>query len=130
MDHHKYQGVEGVDTDLPTDLEARLFSTRLGKFFFATFQVVFYAIRPMVVKVQPLTAYHLLNVVYILLWDLMMISCWGWGSIIYLLVSTLIAGSGLHPCAAHFIAEHYVFTGDWETYSYYGWLNFFCFNVG
>lgn len=39
MDHHKYQGVEGVDTDLPTEYEAKLFATTLGKAFFATFQL-------------------------------------------------------------------------------------------
>jgi len=58
------------------------------------------------------------------------------GPIWYLLASTLCAGS-IHPCAAHFIAEHYVFSkaGDKEnapveTYSYYGPLNSLCFNVG
>uniref|UniRef100_A0A7S3NLF9 Fatty acid desaturase domain-containing protein n=2 Tax=Aureoumbra lagunensis TaxID=44058 RepID=A0A7S3NLF9_9STRA len=130
MDHHKYQGVKGVDTDLPTELEGKLFSSLPGKAFFATFQILFYALRPMMVKFQPLTYYHLLNIVAQVAFDLVLVRYFGMGALFYLVVSTLFAGSGLHPCAAHFIAEHYVFAADWETYSYYGWLNFFCFNVG
>mgnify|MGYP001490577916 FL=1 len=53
----------------------------------------------------------------------------GLGPIYYLLASDFLAGS-LHPCASHFIAEHYVFVGDAETYSYYGPLNILCYNVG
>jgi hypothetical protein len=33
MDHHKYQGVEGVDTDLPTRIEGKLFSSFFGTLF-------------------------------------------------------------------------------------------------
>lgn len=49
----------------------------------------------------------------------------------YLLLSSFLAGS-LHPCAAHFIAEHYLWGtgGEQETWSYYGPLNKLTYNVG
>lgn len=78
--------------------------------------------------------------------DYILFRTMGMNAIWYLLMSSFLAGS-LHPCAAHFIAEHYVFPGmkalstspasgktqpseAQETASYYGWLNILCYNVG
>jgi sphingolipid delta-4 desaturase len=70
--------------------------------------------------------------------DALLVHFFGWRPLIYLLLSSFFAGS-LHPCAAHFIAEHYLMmdveSGSvqslaQETTSYYGWLNIFCYNVG
>ena len=47
----------------------------------------------------------------------------------YFLGGTLLS-TGLHPMAAHFIAEHYMFEKGYETYSYYGPWNLLTFNVG
>lgn len=131
IEHHKYLGEEGVDTDLPTKIELICLKNVLGKAFFATFQIFFYAIRPGFVRTQKLTRYHILNFVFQLaVVDLLLIRYFGWTAILYLLESSFFAGS-LHPCAAHFIAEHYMFGGiQQETWSYYGPLNVLAYNVG
>ena len=76
--------------------------------------------------------------------DTLIVKTLGWNALVYLLMSSFFAGS-LHPCAAHFIAEHYLMDGPkqlvqgsegelvglaQETTSYYGKLNWLCYNVG
>ena len=104
----KSLGVDGLDTDLPTAFEAVLLDSLLGKAFFCTFQLLFYAIRPMLVYKIHLGPVHYCNIIAQAVIDYLIIRYWGWNAMIYLLLSSLLAGS-LHPCAAHFIAEHYVF---------------------
>lgn len=139
LTHHKSLGVDGLDTDLPTALEAVFLDSVLGKAFFCTFQILFYAIRPMMVYSLPLTKLHAFNIVTQLSFDYALITLSGSSQPLkYLILSSFLAGS-LHPCAGHFIAEHYVFdragvmankTEAVETYSYYGALNWLTYNVG
>ncbi|KAI4223960.1 MAG: hypothetical protein L6R36_005033 [Xanthoria steineri] len=142
LTHHKSLGVDGLDTDLPTSLEAFFLDSLLGKAFFCTFQILFYAVRPLMVYRLPLTSLHLFNVVAQSAFDVLLIRYLGAGALAYLIMSSFFAGS-LHPCAGHFIAEHYVFGKQNlspgtssnqlpvpETYSYYGPLNLLTFNVG
>lgn len=130
IEHHKHLGEEGIDTDLPTKLELVCLKNVLGKAFFATFQIFFYALRPGFVRTQQLTRYHIANIVFQILFDIVLVRSLGWNALIYLIQSSFFAGS-LHPCAAHFIAEHYMFGGiQQETWSYYGPLNVLAYNVG
>ncbi|EFW99474.1 hypothetical protein CMQ_7842 [Grosmannia clavigera kw1407] len=142
LTHHKSLGVDGLDTDLPTALEAWFLDSILGKAFFCTFQIFFYALRPMAVLRIPFTWVHAANVVVQVAFDIILVKTLGVQPLLYFLVSSFLAGS-LHPLAGHFIAEHYVY--DFvspeaadptngiaipETYSYYGPLNVLVYNVG
>ncbi|CAK7201008.1 sphingolipid delta-4 desaturase [Sporothrix eucalyptigena] len=142
LTHHKSLGVDGLDTDLPTAAEALVLDSILGKAFFCTFQIFFYALRPMAVMRIPFTKIHALNVAVQGLFDFILVQTFGVQPLLYLLLSSFLAGS-LHPLAGHFIAEHYVYDTVTpeatnpdnnipipETYSYYGPLNIFAYNVG
>ncbi|VDC05120.1 unnamed protein product [Peniophora sp. CBMAI 1063] len=132
LEHHKYMGEDGVDVDLPTNLELICLNNVLGKVFFCTFQILFYALRPGFVRSQKPTYWHLIGIATQLTFDILLCTFvpGGKNMLMYLIMSSFWAGS-LHPLAGHFIAEHYVWDGlQQETYSYYGWLNVFAYNVG
>ncbi|KAI9710211.1 MAG: hypothetical protein M1812_007483 [Candelaria pacifica] len=142
LTHHKSLGVDGLDTDLPTAFEAIFLDSVLGKAFFCTFQILFYALRPMMVYQLPFTKLHLFNVIAQITFDYLLLHYVGTNALVYLVLSSFLAGS-LHPCAGHFIAEHYVFEKQPldarnvtylapvpETFSYYGPLNVLTYNVG
>ena len=134
MDHHKFQGVDGIDVDIPTLLEGRIFSNCFTKFFFVLFQFAFYCLRPAFVNPKQPGVLDIFNWIVILVFDLAVVFFWGASALLYLLLSDVF-GMGLHPVAGHFIAEHFVFhnkpdDGPVETYSYYGAVNYLTLNVG
>lgn len=129
LEHHRYQGDEVIDTDLPTLLEAKLFNTALGKLFWVILQPFFYIFRPLIVNPKPPNKMELINTAIQLVFNTIIVYFFGWKMMIYLVAGSLLA-MGFHPVAGHFISEHYMFAKGFETYSYYGPLNLVTFNVG
>jgi len=139
MEHHRCQGVDEVDTDIPTWLEAKWITSMamnrvdhtLRKLVFMFCQIFAYALRPCLSKPElvPQDRWIVFNWAAQLTFDGLMITWLGPSVILYFLLSTFFAGS-IHPTAGHFLAEHYVMEGTTETYSYYGPLNYLTYNVG
>ena len=131
-DHHAHLGVDDRDLDIPTYGEAFITNTTLTKALWMSSQIVMYALRPVLTRPKKIDIYQFVNIVVQLLFDIVIVCYWGWRPIQYMLLSILFSG-GLHPCAGHFISEHYVFSkykNDQETFSYYGGLNNLMWNVG
>ncbi|KAH0550031.1 sphingolipid delta(4)-desaturase DES1 [Cotesia glomerata] len=129
LEHHRYQGDEYLDTDLPTLLEAKLFCTTFGKFCWVLLQPFFYSFRPLIVYPKPPTFLEYVNLVIQLIFDAIVWYFLGGKVLVYLIMGGVMA-MGLHPVAGHFISEHYMYKKGFETYSYYGPLNLITFNVG
>jgi len=132
LEHHKFQGVDGIDTDIPSLLECKIVRGPVTKVVWACCQILTYALRPMFIKQQEITRMHLYNWLAQIAFDAAFFAAFGWKPLFYMVFCIFLAG-GLHPCAGHFISEHYVFphkSATQETYSYYGYLNWLTFNVG
>jgi len=127
--HHRHQGVDGIDVDVPTYKEVNIFRGKIGKSVWAFIQILFYAFRPMFVHPLKLNKWQIINIIFQLTVISVFIYFAGWYALLYLVLADFLAGS-LHPMSGHFIAEHYVFNEGQETYSYYGPLNKLAFNVG
>merc|ERR1712100_189192 len=82
----------------------------------------FYGLRPMFTSPKPLTKFKFYNILTCLSFDSMIFFLYGWKSLFYLLIGSILV-LGLHPCSGHFLAEHYNFLKNSETYSYYGPIN-------
>lgn len=129
MEHHKFQGEDVVDVDIPTNFEGWFFHSTPRKVLWCFLQPLFYSLRPLFVNPKEPTRWEYINILCIALFDGVIVYVWGIRELLYLVVGTLF-GMGIHPVAGHFIAEHYVMNEGQETYSYYGPLNWLTFNVG
>ncbi|XP_011306879.1 sphingolipid delta(4)-desaturase DES1 [Fopius arisanus] len=129
LEHHRYQGDEYLDTDLPTLLEAKLFCTTFGKFCWVILQPFFYSFRPLVTYPKPPVRLEYINLIIQLAFDALVWYFFGGKVLLYFILGGVMA-MGLHPVAGHFISEHYMYKKGYETYSYYGPLNYITFNVG
>lgn len=129
LDHHRFLGVEGRDTDLPHPVEVRLIGrSRLRKALWLVAYFFVYAARGLTFVKRPDRA-EVLNLVLQLAANVLIAEHVGAVGVAYLAASTVI-GHSWHPVAAHFIHEHYTFSPGQETFSYYGPLNWVTFNVG
>eukprot|EP00397_Hematodinium_sp_SG-2012_P035349 GEMP01038017.1.p1 GENE.GEMP01038017.1~~GEMP01038017.1.p1 ORF type:complete len:382 (+),score=74.80 GEMP01038017.1:156-1301(+) len=142
--HHSSQGLDVVDADIPTNFEAKLYRGKLGKLAFIFLQVFSYALRPSLTNPLVLSSAEITGWIVALSFNALVYTFLGGKAILYMFASDLF-GLGLHPISGHFISEHYVFlptkkedggssvpmaeTGQ-ETHSYYGCLNYLCYNVG
>lgn len=127
LHHYEFNKV-GLDTDLPSNIERIIFKGKLGKFIWVILQGFFYSIRPNIIKPLEITKIQLLSYIlniirFIILYQINIKAA------LFSIIAILI-GTGLHPFASHFIAEHFYNENKYETASYYGWMNIITFNVG
>eukprot|EP01083_Nonionella_stella_P149634 475547_1 len=129
LDHHKFLAEDGGDPDIPSYWELRWFRSPAMKLFWIFCEPLSYGIRPMLRHPKSPSAWELVNLAACLAFDYVVVRYLGTASMGYLLVSTYF-GVGFHPTAGNFIARHYEFVQGFETYSYYGPMNYVNFNVG
>lgn len=129
LDHHRYQGDENMDVDIPSAFETSLFTRTLSKLVWVLLQPWFYSLRPFFINPKPLSAYEIANIGIQFVFNFLLYQYLGFKALAYLVTGSFMATS-LHPMAGHFISEHYMFVKGYETYSYYGPLNLLTWNVG
>lgn len=129
LEHHTSQGVDGVDVDLPTNLEGTYINRVVTKIMFLCLQPFFYSFRPMIVYPKTMSFMEFMNWVFVFSCDVLVFYLWGGKALFYLMGGTVLATT-IHPIAGHFIAEHYVLKEGQETYSYYGPTNWLVYNTG
>ena len=131
LSHHIHQGAPTYDSDLPTEAEAGwVGSSPFRKtLWLATVGGWLYFRAPRLSAIHFFSRGWFLNLVVQLIFNLGWLFLFGPRPFLYLLLSTFFS-IGLHVCGARWLSEHYIFREGQETYSYYGALNYFLFNIG
>lgn len=130
LEHHRYQGEDLIDVDIPHPIEGKIFSNKTPmKIIWCFLQPAFYSLRPLFTNPKQPGKWEFINISAVVCFDLVIGYFFGIAGVCYLVFGTLL-GMGIHPVAGHFISEHYVMNKGQETYSYYGPLNWFTYHVG
>lgn len=130
LEHHRYQGEDHVDVDIPHPIEGFIFSNSTPmKIIWCFLQPAFYSLRPLFTSPKQPGKWEFINIAAVIVFDASIYYFFGLAGVFYCVFGTLL-GMGIHPVAGHFISEHYVMNKGQETYSYYGPLNWFTYQVG
>ena len=127
--HHRHLGVYPEDPDVPTPFEERYVCGPVSKLLWLLFFPFFYTLRPYIVRPLRPSVWEVINAVVQLVFDALLVYFFGWGALLYLVLSTLLSMS-LHPTTGQFITEHYTYKAGQHTFSYYGVFNNLLFNIG
>ncbi len=130
--HHAYQGIDELDADLASPLEARLVGNSSWRK--ATWLLLYFAAQalrvPRLKKIKLVDGWYLTNVAVQLVFVAAVLWLGGAKPFAFLFFASVFA-IGLHPAGGRWLQEHYLtFPGDQETFSYYGPMNRVSFNVG
>jgi len=90
MEHHLYQGVLGVDTDVPTRFEGLYFRNAPMKIIWMILQPLWYGFRPLIIRPKEPCMMQVANFVLQLVFDYLVFHFWGHKALLYLLASTLL----------------------------------------
>jgi sphingolipid 4-desaturase/C4-monooxygenase len=131
--HHWHQGEYHLDADIPNEWEARVVGTSpLRKAIWLALFPLLSIFRTLRVKeVRVWDGYVALNWAIIMATNVAIWFLLGPTALLYLAVSFWFS-AGIHPVGARWIQRHYLMEqgSDQETFSYYGPMNVFAFNVG
>lgn len=129
--HHAHLNEYDYDADLAFHKEAQwVGNSRIKKALWFVVFMFIEAVRPARLKKgKVIDNWMVVNIIIVLTVDLLTFVFLGPKALGYLLISSFFS-VGLHPVGARWIQEHYTFKPGQETYSYYGVLNKFAFNIG
>mmetsp|Transcript_14841 Transcript_14841/g.19577 ORF Transcript_14841/g.19577 Transcript_14841/m.19577 type:complete len:318 (-) Transcript_14841:478-1431(-) len=142
--HHANTNVDGeppADPDMPSHFEQRLFNSNIiGRWIGMFFQQLAYAIRPTLQYEYTPGPPEILNGIFNLVLHYCAYLQAGHLAYATYVLSSIMLGLAFHPCAMHFYAEHSGLDPKAineakqdpaiDTWSYYGFWNYFIFNVG
>nr|CAD1844411.1 unnamed protein product [Ananas comosus var. bracteatus] len=77
LEHHRFQGVDGIDMDIPSSAEARVVTNAIAKSVWVVFQLFFYALRPLFLKPKPPGLWEFTNLAIQLALDASLVYFWG-----------------------------------------------------
>ncbi|MDD0853403.1 fatty acid desaturase [Halobacteriovorax sp. GB3] len=129
--HHSNLNEYEHDADLAFHFEAKLVKNIWWRkiIWYVLFMFI-EAVRPMKLKSgKVFDPWSLANIIIVVAFDFLIFKLFGTKALCYLLISSFFS-VGLHPVGARWVQEHYTFKEGQETYSYYGILNKFSFNIG
>jgi len=129
--HHAHLNETYADPDVPSPIEDRIFGhSMLGKaMWLSTFALV-QSVRTIRAP-QPFEWATVLNFVFNGVYGYIVFMYFSPRALLFLFLSSMCSvGFLLHPLGARWIAEHWAVHPLQETYSYYGSINTYAFNIG
>jgi sphingolipid delta-4 desaturase len=129
--HHSHLNETYGDPDVPSPIEDRIFGhSLLGKaMWLSTFAVV-QSVRTIRAP-QPFEWATVFNFIFNGIYAYLVFAYISPKALLFLFLSSMASvGFMLHPLGARWIAEHWAVHPNQETYSYYGPINKYAFNIG
>lgn len=80
-----------MDTDLPTEFEAKFFTTPIRKLIWISLQPLFYGLRPLLIYKKLPSDLEILNAIVQIAYDIFILYFCGLKMLVYLIAGTLLA---------------------------------------